>query len=85
MAGAGKRAVAKGRRFQVGALLIVAGAVLIALSIWLLITFHWVLPGPPRGWGGLWRPLSNYDYSRDNGATAPISQPNSAPFGTGPV
>ena len=51
MAGAGKRAVAKGRRFQVGALLIVAGAVLIALSIWLLITFHWVLPGPPRGWG----------------------------------
>lgn len=39
--------------FRMGVGLIVVGAALIALNIWLLITFHWVLPGPTRGWGAL--------------------------------
>jgi hypothetical protein len=38
-------------RLSVG--LIVVGAAFLALNMWLLITFHWVLPGPPRGWGPL--------------------------------
>lgn len=41
----------KGRYFRLGIGLIVAGAALLALNIWLLIKFHWVLPGPPRGRG----------------------------------
>ncbi len=42
--------MAKGR---LGVGLIVAGAALIALNLWLLITFHWVLPGSSRGWGAI--------------------------------
>ena len=36
---------------RMGVGLIVAGAAFLALNIWLLVAFHWVLPGPPRGWG----------------------------------
>ena len=39
--------------FRLGVSLIVIGAVLVALNIWLLATFHWVLPGPSRGWGAI--------------------------------
>jgi hypothetical protein len=39
--------------FRLGVGLIVVGAAFLALNIWLLITFHWVLPGPPRGRGAL--------------------------------
>jgi hypothetical protein len=45
--------MAKRPYFRLGASLIVVGAAFIALNIWLLITFHWVLPGPSRGWGAL--------------------------------
>ena len=53
MIGAGRRAMAKRPYFRMGVGLIVVGAAFIALNIWLLITFHWVLPGPSRGWGAL--------------------------------
>jgi len=39
--------------FRLGVGMIVVGAVFIALNVWLLMTFHWVLPGPSRGWGAI--------------------------------
>ena len=39
--------------FRLGVGLIVIGAALVALNIWLLFTFHWVLPGPSRGAGAI--------------------------------
>ena len=38
---------------RLGVSLIVIGAAFVALNIWLLITFHWILPGPSRGWGAI--------------------------------
>lgn len=35
--------------FRLGVSLIVIGLAFVALNIWLLSTFHWVLPGPSRG------------------------------------
>jgi len=42
-----KRAMTQRPYFRMGVGLIVAGAAFLALNIWLLITSHWVLPGPP--------------------------------------
>lgn len=39
--------------FRLGVSLIVIGLAFVALNIWLLATFHWVLPGPSRGWGAI--------------------------------
>ena len=39
--------------FRLGVSLIVIGAALVALNIWLLFTFHWVLPGSSRGAGAI--------------------------------
>jgi hypothetical protein len=43
--------MAKRPYFRMGVGLIVVGAALLALNIWLLITFDWVPPGSPRGRG----------------------------------
>jgi len=45
--------MAKRPYFRLGIGLIVVGAAFLALNIWLLVTFHWVLPGHLEGGGPL--------------------------------
>lgn len=53
MVRAGRRAIAKRPYLRLGVSLIVIGAAFVALNIWLLSTYHWVLPGPSKGWGAM--------------------------------
>ena len=64
--------------FRMGVGLIVVGAALLALNIWLLITFHWVLPGSPRGRGAFGVLGATKDHSRGNGCYWAVRPPDTS-------